>query len=93
VKKDLLEKAAQTEETFKAEEAARLGCKHPHIHFQNSGRRLRCIDCKRFWLAGWVGTNGMETDVADYAYQNPAIMDYEFRHSPDEAPRRTKLAK
>jgi hypothetical protein len=35
----------------------------------------------------------METDVTDYTYQNPQIMDHEFRHSPDEAPRRSKVAK
>jgi len=91
--KDPLERAAKTEEMYKEELAARAGCKHPNIHFQSSGRKIRCIDCKRFWLAGWVGANDMETDVADYTYQNPAIMDHEFRHSPDEAPRRTKLSK
>ncbi len=93
MKKDLLEKAAKTEETYKAAEALRTHCGHPHIHFQESGRKIRCIDCKRFWLAGWTGPKGVETDVTDYTYRNPAIMDNEFRHSPNEAPRRTTARK
>ena len=91
--KDPLAKAAQTEEAYKEQLAKLAGCKHPNVHFQNSGRKIRCIDCPRFWIAGWVSPNGMETDVADYTYQNPQIMDHEFRHSPDEAPRRKPISK
>lgn len=66
-------------------------CKHPHVHFQKSGSQIRCIDCKRYWIAGWKTPKGLETTITDFAYMNPYILDHEFRHSPNEPARQSPL--
>lgn len=70
-----------------AEEEARR-CKHPHVKFENWGNAVRCVDCKRYWLAGWKDPKGMETMMTDFTYRNPEMGPDEFRHSPNETPRR-----
>ncbi len=77
---------ADVAEEFSAEEQRRK-CKHPHLHFESYGKSLRCIDCKRYWLAGWVDPRGMETMMTDFTYMNPEIQDSEFRHTPNEVSR------
>jgi hypothetical protein len=84
-KKDPLAAAVKREELRKAEEEAKK-CKHPHLHFQNFAHRLRCVDCKRHWIAG-LKVNGQEFNISDAGYWNPDVLDTEFRHSPSEAPR------
>jgi hypothetical protein len=84
--------AGAREDLLKAEAAARSACMHPNIFFQNSGNRLRCVDCKRFWMAGTT-TNGVDMAMPDFTYQNPQIFDSEFRHSPNELPRRRPVEK
>lgn len=91
MRKDPLEEIVKTEAVYKEEQALRR-CKHPNLHFQNAGNRLRCVDCKRYWIAGWKNPqNGMETTITEYGYQNPDILDSEFRHSPNETPRRAPV--
>ncbi len=91
-KVDLLAKAAKRIEDSKAAEDLKK-CMHPNVHFQESGSKIRCIDCKRYWLAGWVPEGSkLETTMYDFAYRNPAILDHEFRHSPNE-PRRQPVKK
>lgn len=78
--KDPLKAAADRETLRKAEEAKvemRKSCKHPSLHFQQMGSRIRCADCKRYWIAGWVGPRGHETDIADYGYRNPGFLEGE----------------
>ena len=77
-----------------AEDEERRNCKHPHIKFERYGNALRCVDCKRYWLAGWVNpTDGAETMMTDFTYGNFALGDGEFRHSPNEVPRREPTSK
>jgi hypothetical protein len=79
VKKDPLEGVAKEEE--------RRTCTHPNLQFSMWGYRLTCIDCKRRWIAA-----NDKFEIPDYTYCNPKI-EGEFRHSPNEAPRREELKK
>ena len=72
---DPLEKHAQEQE--------RRSCKHPNVQFKRMGFELSCVDCKRRWCAAIDGF-----DIADFTYLNPQISESEFRHSPNELPRR-----
>lgn len=64
-------------------------CKHPHLQFDRWGFQLKCIDCKKRWVAAWTDPQGKDLDLPDVTYINPALTSAEFRHSPSEAPRTT----
>jgi len=83
-KKDILADVA-------ADEANR-NCKHLHMRFELQGAALRCIDCKRRYLAGWTDPNTkMETFMFEFGYHNPKIADGSFRHSQEEPVREKPL--
>ena len=90
--KDPLDQAVKRVELAK-KEMERAACKHPHLHFQNAGHQIRCVDCKRYWIAGLVMPRGNESTITDFAYRNPSILDSEFRHSPNESPRTAPVPK
>ena len=73
-----------------AEVAQAESCTHPHLQFERKGFQMRCLDCKRRFVAA-LDNKGVEFDVADFTYWNPKIVDGEFRHSPHEAVRTTKI--
>lgn len=75
-----------------AADEAKRNCKHLHMRFERSGAVLRCIDCKRHYLAGWIDPNTkMETFMFEFGYSNPKIMDGSFRHSQEEPVREVPL--
>lgn len=75
-----------------AERLEQTNCKHPHLVFTRNGFQLNCVDCDRRYVAA-LDDSGVQYDIGDFSYMQPAIADGSPRHSPDEAPRIAKKPK